>query len=217
MSEDFDLSDYTLYERQSMFYNGTRCVYCKGYCDFVDSIEIYRHTSYGMAYWCRKCNAWVGTHNGGDQSLGTVAKSTLRYLRHQAHLLFDPLCEAKMRAGGLKKKGAKAAGYKWLAEILGIDVVECHIGYFNIERCKIVIAECEKVNEAARKRADMAKFKADLVHGESEEFDYTVQEFKMNNQWQLTLTHKSGKILDYKPREDVGKWSGKKSKWFHIP
>lgn len=214
MSEDFDLSGYTLFEKQSMFFNGTRCPYCLGYTDFVDSIEIYRHTSYGMAYWCRKCNAWVGTHHGADQSLGTVAKKALRDLRHLCHQKFDPLCEAKMRASNLKKKAAKSAGYKWLSEILDIDPVISHIGFFNISQCKTVIAECEKVNEAARKRADMSKFKVDCVHWNSEELEYEVKEFKMNHFWQLTITQeKSGKSLEYKPNENLVKWAGKKSKW----
>jgi hypothetical protein len=214
MAEDFDLSGYTLFERQSMFYNGTRCVYCLGYCDFVDSIEIYKHTSYGMAYWCKSCNVWVGTHRGNDQALGTVASKPLRELRNLCHQKFDPLCEAKMRSAGLKKKGAKAAGYKWLAEILGINVIECHIGFFNIAKCKIVIAECEKVYEAAKKTADMTKFKVDCVNWNSEELGYEVKEFKMNNLWQLTLTQeKSGKSLEYKPKENLVKWAGKKSKW----
>jgi len=217
MPGDFDLSSYTLFERQSMFYNGTRCVYCLGYCDFVDSIEIYRHTSYGMAYWCRKCNAWVGTHRGNDQSLGTVAKKELREFRHLCHQKFDPLCEAKMRASKLKKKAAKGAAYNWLAEILGIEPVTSHIGFFNMEQCKKVIEACEKVYEAAKKTADMTKFKVDCVNWNAEDYDYEVKEFKMNNLWQLTLTQsKSGKVLDYKPKENIAKWAGKKSKWIPV-
>lgn len=122
-----------------------------------------------------------------------------------------------MRASKLKKRSAKSAGYKWLSEILGIDPVISHIGFFNIAQCKTVITECEKVYEAAKRTADMAKFKVDCVNWNAEDYEYEVKEFKMNNLWQLTLTQgKSGKSLDYKPKENIAKWAGKKSKWIPV-
>lgn len=206
----------TLEERQQFYYNAFLCIYCQVQTEFVSSLKVYQQ-DYGWIYFCPQCGSYVGCHQGTDKSYGTTANKELRILRNKAHQLFDPLCEAKMRAAGLKKKGAKSAGYKWLAGVLNIDVVECHIGFFNIEKCKIVIAECEKVYEAAKRTADMAKFKVDCVNWNAEEYEYEVKEFKMNNLWQLTLTQsKSGKSLDYKPKENIAKWAGKKSKWIPV-
>lgn len=212
--EDFDLSGYTLFERQSKFYNGNLCPYCLKHADFVDSAIVYQR-SYGMIYYCGDCRAWVNTHHGGDQSMGTLAKATLRDLRHKCHLKFEPLCIAKVNAGA-KKKSAKAAGYNWLAKILNIDPVTCHVGYFNIEQCKKVIEACDQVYADMAKKRELIKFYVDCVNYNAEEFGYEVKEFKMNGMIQLELTHRSGKILNYQPKDNIVKWSGIKSKWEKI-
>lgn len=202
----------TLEERQQFYFNAFLCIYCQEQTKFVSSLEVYQE-DYGWIYLCPKCGSYVGCHQGTDRSYGTTANKELRALRNKVHQVFDPICEAKMRAAGLKKKGAKAAAYKWLAKVLEIDPVTSHIGFFNIYQCKIVLAECEKINEAAKKREEMAKFRIDCVNWNAEDYNYEVKTFAMNGMVQLTLIHKSGKILDFKPRENIVKWSGLKSKW----
>lgn len=143
MSQEEFMKDTTLAERQMFYYNGAKCPYCKGDTDLVDSIEVYQE-SHGLIYICRPCQAWVGVHQGTDTSLGTVAKKSLRTLRHEAHLVFDPLWQHKKKLTGLSTKGVRVKAYRWLRELLDIDKTEAHIGYLNESQCRIVIEECKK-------------------------------------------------------------------------
>lgn len=209
-----DFESATLEERQQFYFNAFLCIYCKAQTEFVSSLEVYQQ-DYGWLHLCRKCKAHVGCHAGSDKSMGTVATKPLRDLRHTAHQKFDSICAAKVLQGA-KKRAAKAAGYNWLSKILGIDPVACHIGYFGIEECKKVIAACDKVYEDIAKKRELIKFYIDCVNYNSEEYGYEVKEFRMNGMIQLELTHKSGKVLNYQPKENIIKWSGLKSKWEKI-
>lgn len=136
----------TLEEKQMYYYNGSRCIYCKGETQLLDSTEVYSfpHESYGLMHVCRPCKAHVGCHDGTDQSLGTVAKESLRNLRRETHnYYFNPLWEKKM-ALGFSKTQARRAAYTWVAKVLNIDRVEAHVGYFLEEQCLALIAECKK-------------------------------------------------------------------------
>lgn len=221
MSADFDISGYTLFERQSRFYNASQCVYCLGYTDLVDSIEVYQQ-SYGLIYICRTCAAWCGVHAGSDQSLGTVSQKPLRDLRHQAHLIFDPICEAKRLKDNVSKRKSKAAGYKWLSQLLDIEIETSHIGYFNIAQCKKVIEACKSfypTPETITARAEALKFKKDIVYFISGEMNtYDVKEFEMNGLLQMELKHKisENKVFIFKPKENLGCWSGKRKKVIKI-
>ena len=48
------------------------CPYCGRQAEYVDSKVIYGR-SYGMAYLCRNCDAYVGVHRGTDEPLGRLA------------------------------------------------------------------------------------------------------------------------------------------------
>lgn len=142
MIPDFDVA--TLAEKQMYYYNGSHCIYCNNRTELVDSIEVYQE-SHGLIYICRGCRAWVGVHHKNtDQAYGTVAKKTLRDLRHQCHLVYDPLWKKKLELTGKSVKYIRGKAYRWLAELLGIDPQESHIGYLNEEQCRIVIEECKK-------------------------------------------------------------------------
>lgn len=142
---DFDISRYSLFERQSKFYNGFQCVYCFGDNELIESKDFYKSgIDYGLLYWCKKCDAHVGCHFGTDKSLGTVAKKELRDLRHQAHFYFDPMWKKRKELSGLTTKGARAKAYNWMSTILAIEKEASHIGYLNIEQCKRLILECKK-------------------------------------------------------------------------
>lgn len=60
----------------------------------------------------------------------------------QAHDAFDPLWEAKVDRTGKSQKHCRGAGYKWLAERMGIPKAECHIGMFDVGQCQRVVEIC---------------------------------------------------------------------------
>ena len=102
---------------------------------------------YGRGYSlfkCSPCGASVGSHPGTSIPLGTVAKPELRKLRKIAHDYFDPLWEGKIKRDKCTKKQAREAGYKWLAEQLGIPYRDCHFGLFREDQCQQAIAICKK-------------------------------------------------------------------------
>ena len=125
------------------------CDYCGRKCDYVDSSAIYGK-SYGMIYICWPCDAYVGVHKGTDKPLGRLADSALRLWKRQAHDAFDPLWKYG------RFRGRRNAAYAWLAEKMGLPIEETHIGMFDVQQCKQVIAICgkEKEYESNRSKAD---------------------------------------------------------------
>jgi hypothetical protein len=99
-------------------------------------------TDYGPAWTCIPCGAWVGCHEGTTKALGGLANAELRGWKMKAHAAFDPLWQGKIRRDGCSKTKARRAGYKWLAEQLGIPVEKTHIGYMNLDECKRVVEIC---------------------------------------------------------------------------
>lgn len=116
------------------------CPYCGQQAEFVDSSVIYGR-SFGKIYLCRKCNAYVGVHNGSTKPKGTLANAELRKYRISAHAAFDPLWQTG------PFKGQRKAAYRWLAGLLGLPVERTHIGMFDVPQCKRVV---EVVTASAR-------------------------------------------------------------------
>lgn len=88
------------YEISREILAGKMCPYCGAETEFVDSKEVYgTGMSYGMVYLCRPCAAYVGVHRGTNKALGRLANVELRRLKMEAHKVFDPLWERKMRQG----------------------------------------------------------------------------------------------------------------------
>lgn len=108
------------------------CPYCGKKAEYVDTIEIYGK-SYGMAYLCRPCDAYVGVHDGTDTPLGRLANRELRRWRNRAHAAFDPLWQK----GPYRRRRNDA--YAWLAGKMGLTKEETHIAMFDVEQCKQVI------------------------------------------------------------------------------
>lgn len=79
MIEDFDLSGYTLFERQSKFYNGFFCCYCGRETELVDSTVIHQEY-HGLIFYCKCCDAAVGTVFG-DKALGCVGKKNAKRIK----------------------------------------------------------------------------------------------------------------------------------------
>lgn len=126
------------------------CPYCNERSKLVDSECIYKR-SYGLAYLCAPCDAYVGVHKGTEKPLGRLANKELREWKKKAHAAFDPLWQRKLakrrreRGEDYKKVWARGSGYRWLAIQLGIERAKCHIGMFDIEMCKRVVDICSAV------------------------------------------------------------------------
>lgn len=116
------------------------CPYCGNPAVLVDSKEIYFVRSYGMAWICSPCGAWVGCHKNSPNHapLGRLANAELRKAKQAAHVLFDPL----FAPGGpfLRRKDA----YAWLALVMGIPKRQAHIGYFDVDQCKRLVEILER-------------------------------------------------------------------------
>lgn len=121
------------------------CLYCNTPALLVTGDVIYPHRPdlFRLKFWnCKPCGAYVGCHppskmkNGemtaGDHPLGRLANAELRTAKKAAHAAFDPIW---MR-GALSRKDA----YKWLAEVMGISRKDAHIGMFDVDQCRAVVA-----------------------------------------------------------------------------
>lgn len=117
------------------------CDYCHRDAELVKGNVIYPHRPDLFARWfwrCEPCGAWVGCHArgrgewDGKRPLGRLANAELRRAKQAAHGAFDPL----WRSGAMGRRDA----YAWLAEQLGIAIQNCHIGKFDVDGCRAVVA-----------------------------------------------------------------------------
>ena len=118
-----------------------KCPYCEGEVSLKDSAVIYNGTSYGDVYICEnfpECDSYVGVHKGTDKPKGTLANKQLRTWRKLAHAEFDTLWQSN--------KISRSAAYSWLANRLGINKEECHIGMFDKNQCQDVCELIENYN-----------------------------------------------------------------------
>jgi len=125
------------------------CQHCQRPAQFVDSKIVY-HKSYGMIYYCacKPGGAWVGCHKGTTKPLGTLADKETRQWRMKAHEKFDPIWHKRLKHLKRKNKEAKQREardgcYRKLADLMSIYSEKCHIGMFDSEQCKQVIALCD--------------------------------------------------------------------------
>lgn len=116
------------------------CAYCNKPAELVGGEEIYPHRPdlYQKKFWrCRPCKAYVGCHKpnvgygDGTRPLGRLANAELRAAKSAAHAAFDPIWQ-----NGIARRGS---AYAWLANKLGIQPKQCHIGEFDVEQCKRVV------------------------------------------------------------------------------
>jgi hypothetical protein len=128
---------------------GVVCTYCGNPARLTSGAEIYRHRPdlHHLMFWhCYPCDAYVGCHKNSDAvPLGRLANKTLRAWKQSAHAAFDPL----WKNGEMKRKDA----YAWLAEELGIDVEECHIGMFDEALCERVVQVVKSRMSGRRRNA----------------------------------------------------------------
>lgn len=119
-----------------------KCPYCHRDAVLVKGTVIYPHRQdlYHRNFWhCAPCDAYVGTHKrnrkhgfDGTEPLGRLANAELRKAKIATHDAFDPL----WASGSMSRQDADA----WLAEKLGISAANCHIGMFDVDTCRAVVA-----------------------------------------------------------------------------
>ena len=120
------------------------CGECGAPAEIVGGDRIYPHRPDLAAkrfYLCG-CGAYVGTHPGTCEPLGSPAHSGTRKARSEAHAHFDALYKEVGRRkpdGGSPRK----RGYKWLAEKMGMTPEECHIGMMNAAQAGRVVQICK--------------------------------------------------------------------------
>jgi hypothetical protein len=121
-------------------FNGL-CPYCGGPVQLVTGKAVYPHRPdlFAKKFWmCKPCNAYVGCHKKTDRPLGRLADARLRHWKMQAHTAFDPIWKTAKKADQAKER---TQAYIWLASQMGLDTKDCHIGMFDAEQCKLVIAK----------------------------------------------------------------------------
>lgn len=116
-----------------------KCPYCGNEAKYCENKEIYGR-NFGksfMCYFCRLCDAYVGTHNNSKRPLGTMANKQLRVWRQITHREIDAYWKA-----GLCSRGRM---YELLKIIFGKVI---HVGESDIEMCRKIIKATE--NEIPR-------------------------------------------------------------------
>lgn len=126
--------------------SGQWCPYCDQPTVLIDSAEIYNGRSYGWAWTCRTCFAYVGCHKGTTNALGRVADQRLRSIKRSTHAIFDPLWKKLMKISNYSKVEARTAMYMWLSLYTRIPLEECHIGMFDEEQCQETLHIINKFN-----------------------------------------------------------------------
>jgi len=158
--ESFNKYEITLYSQQKQqnksnayvdkkrlnILYGRICPYCNRKSELLHSSVFYgAGVDYGYVWGCKPCGAYVGVHKGDSyEPLGRLANAELRKLKVEAHYWFDGLWKHKIEKDKVPRKVARNKGYEWLAGVLGIHRLYCHIGMFDEEQCKKVIEECKK-------------------------------------------------------------------------
>jgi len=121
------------------------CPYCDKPAQLVtgDNIYPHRHDLFAkLFYQCAPCGAWVGCHpkdggqgggiGDGSVPMGRLANAELRRAKQAAHAAFDPLWKSR----SMSRKEA----YAWLSKELGVSKSNTHIGMFDVDQCRAVVA-----------------------------------------------------------------------------
>lgn len=117
-----------------------KCPYCGANVKLTSSRRVYGGRDYGPIWLCEQyptCDAYVGAHRGTTTPLGRLANAELRAEKKAVHDAFDPI----WKHGGMRR----AQAYAKLAELLGIESNDCHIGMFDVEMCRRARALCGRL------------------------------------------------------------------------
>ncbi len=119
------------------------CPYCNGRAHLKHSSAVYEDRDFGMLYLCdnypQACDAYVGVHQGDYLPLGQLSNTQLRGLRRSVHRLIDPLWR--------ERAYSRNVVYGFLAQVMDLPILECHVAMFDDEACKKVLAMRPKLLE----------------------------------------------------------------------
>lgn len=117
------------------------CNLCGGPVEYVSNTQIYgRQYGSGFCYRCRSCGAYVGTHKPQPRkALGILANTEMREWKQKCHNQFDPFWQEHK-----DKQRRRKNLYIRLAGEMGIDVRDCHFGYFDLDQLKTAYRILEK-------------------------------------------------------------------------
>jgi len=113
------------------------CNYCDKEVKLVSGKVIYPHLpelKEKLFWYCKPCKAYVGCHGRTNKPLGRLANAELRSWKIKAHNYFDNYWR--------KQKMCRDEAYDWLAIELKIKHKDCHIGMFDVDKCKEVVSLC---------------------------------------------------------------------------
>nr|BDD45321.1 hypothetical protein 40 [bacterium] len=131
-----------------------------------------RRSKYGLFYGCvnyPRCDASHGAHPDGTP-LGIPANDETKEWRIKTHNIFDELWgRENPYLDRYTKKWRRTIAYMWLGEKMSLSEEECHIGRFDIYKCKEAICICEDKSwekiEHWYKRRNNAKSKRSKCKG----------------------------------------------------
>lgn len=103
----------------------TKCNLCGGDVIYTTNDVIYgKKYGSGYCYLCTNCGANVGTHKlEPKKAFGILSNNEMKQMRLKCHHLFDDMWATNKE---------RTFMYQKLANALGIDVSQCHFGYFDI-------------------------------------------------------------------------------------
>ena len=129
-----------------------QCDYCGKSAVLVPDTEVYSRSYGGRVWRCLPCGAWVGCHKNSKRfiPLGRLANAELRKAKIEAHAAFDPLWKAVAERDQINQFRARNRGYAWLAEMMGMDQEQCHIGKFDAAQCGRVVELCRGITACVR-------------------------------------------------------------------
>ena len=109
--------------------------------EYISNAQIYgRQYGSGFCYRCRSCGAYVGTHKPQPRkALGILANTEMREWKQKCHNQFDPFWQEHK-----DKQRRRKNLYIRLAGEMGIDVRDCHFGYFDLDQLKTAYRILEK-------------------------------------------------------------------------
>lgn len=111
----------------------TVCNLCGGKVIYTSNARIYgKEYGSGKCYLCTSCGAYVGTHKPRPrEALGILADEKMRTGKRMCHEIFDSKWKGKPKSGKKRKDL-----YRWLAEMMGVSIDNCHFGYFDLKQLR---------------------------------------------------------------------------------
>lgn len=122
-----------------------KCPYCERDAELATGAVIYprRPDLDHKLFWrCQPCDAYIGCHPGTSTPMGRMANADLRQAKQNAHAWFDRIW--------MSREMSRKKAYRWLADELGIEAKNAHIGMFDLDRCRLAVQACQARKKVVR-------------------------------------------------------------------